>query len=119
MNLYRCYNISKLKSKQIMYYKDKNYLPALVIDIVLWILTIYMLFFVSPESILIKTIFFTLLFLAVLITFSLLLGKTQRALVICLFLLFLFILKKTNQINPLNILILIFLVYSLKLFFKK
>lgn len=72
--------LRKLREKEIK--KRKNFFPSLIITLALWFLLTITILFVDPTQRWALEIFFTLLFLALLFTFSLLLINTRRGFIV-------------------------------------
>lgn len=64
------------KNKQ----KRKNLFPSLIITLVSWLLITYLVYSVDPTTLYIMVLFFILVFITLLFTFSIILANTRRGL---------------------------------------
>lgn len=62
--------------------KRKNFLPSLVITIILWLILAGIIYFIDPAIIMAIPLFFIIVFLSFLFTFSLLFAAQRRGLII-------------------------------------
>jgi hypothetical protein len=108
----------------------RNFLPAFIITTVLWILTFLWIVFVSPEwkitlNIFHKQfflplaiiIFFTIIFLCLFFTFSLLFGKVRRGVLISAYFFLILVLRLFKIGHWYNILILTLLLLVQEYYF--
>lgn len=99
--------------------RRKNFLPALLLVFLFWLIFIYFIISFPPANSLLITLFFMLLFLPIFITLSLALGNSRRGLLLSLgFIIFLF-LKQIQQVHALNIILLLSILLSIEIYFLK
>jgi hypothetical protein len=97
--------------------KRKNFLPTLLITILLWGLLAGLIYFVDPGTFGMVILFFLILFITLLFTFSLIFASTRRGLIGSISLLFFFILAYLGVGNILNLLLIVAIAISLELYF--
>jgi len=69
-----------LRKKNIL--KRKNFMPALIATLFLWLILVLIIYFLNPNSIFVLPIFFFVFFLSNLFTFSLILANKRRGFLI-------------------------------------
>jgi len=105
--------------------RGKNFLPALIIIIFLWLCFAFLFFFVEPEMV--KNIiipggyllFFINLWLALFFTLAIILGNSFRGLFVSTFIIVFLILRLFKLGNWLNLLLLAAIAVALDRYFKK
>lgn len=104
------------RKEQIL--KRKNFLPTLLLTILLWILFAGLVYFVDPKTFGAVPLFFLLLFITLLFTFSLLFANSRRGLVISLSLVLFFILLFLGVGNVLNLILILAIAVCVELYFS-
>lgn len=99
--------------------KQKNYLLSFIVTLVLWFGTGFIFFNLPPESLLIIGLFSILLFLALFFTLSLIIGSSKYGFLISTVLIVIIVLRKLGQATPLNLFLLLIIIITLNLLFKK
>jgi len=94
----------------------KNFFPTLAITILLWILTFALVYFVEPDTPLIMPVFFILVFLAFLFTFSTALANSRRGLILSLAVTIFLFLRYLGVGNIINLLLIAGIVVSLEVY---
>jgi len=97
--------------------KRKNFLPTLLITVLLWLLLAGLVYFVDPGNFAAVPVFFVLLFTALLFTFSLLFTNTRRGLIGSVSLSIFFVLAYLGVGNILNLLLIVAIAVSIELYF--
>lgn len=97
----------------------KNYLPALIISIVLWLSIFYTLYHIDPNSFAVILFFLIQLFLALLFTFSLLLASIRRGLLIAGGSVFFLLLKYIGVGNVLNFILIFSIIIVIEAFYHQ
>lgn len=97
--------------------KRKNFLPTLLITILLWTSIAFVVYFLDPSTLVAIPLFFILIFLAFLFTFSLLMANSRRGLIITISLVFFLILRYLGVGNLINIILIIGLAVCTELYF--
>ncbi len=98
--------------------RRKNFLPTLIITILFWIATIYIILYVSPSSITIYYLLFTIFFSLFLIL-SLLLANTRRSFLLAIGMTIFLFLRFLKIANLLTILLLISSLTALEIYFRR
>jgi hypothetical protein len=112
--------IRAMSKKSIRHFntlKRKNFLPTLLITILLWLLLAGLVYFVDPGNFAAVPVFFVLFFTAMLFTFSLLFTSTRRGLIGSVSLSIFFVLAYLGVGNILNLLLIVAIAVSLELYF--
>lgn len=97
----------------------KNFFSTLVLTIILWISITLIVYFIEPETFGILPLFFFLIFLALLFTFSLLFAHTRRGALLALGLTLFLMLRYLGVGNILNFLLIIGIAITIELYFLK
>lgn len=97
----------------------KNFLPTLLVAILLWLGVVSIIYFVEPDTFGIFTVFFFLVFLALLFTLSLLFAHTRRGALIAVGLTLFLILRYLGIGNILNFLLILGIAVTVELYFLK
>lgn len=87
--------------------KRKNFLPSLILTIILWIALGAVTYFVDPQTFGAIYLFFLLVFFSLLFTFSLILGSTRRGLILSVSLTLFLILRYFGIGNILNLVLIL------------
>ncbi len=96
----------------------KNYLPTFVVTLFLWFTLLIYIYLFPPEGLLSFIIFFGVLFLAILFTFSLLLANTRRGFMVSFFVVISLILRYFGIATILNTILLLGAISAFELFFS-
>lgn len=99
--------------------RRKNFLPTLLITIILWSIWAITFFFVPPETFLVPILFLFITFLATLFTGSLIFANTRRGLLSALGILFFMLLNYYNIGNYLNIVLLVGILFAAEYYFSR
>lgn len=94
----------------------RNFLPTLLLTFVLWLLLVSFVYFVDPASFGAVPAFFVLSFLALLFTFSIILGDKRRGTVISVGISMFMVLRLVGLGNVLNLLLIAGIVTSIMVF---
>jgi len=97
----------------------KNFLPTLIVAILLWLGVVSIIYFVEPDTFGILPVFFFLVFLALLFTLSLLFAHTRRGALIAVGLTLFLILRYLGIGNILNFLLILGIAITIELYFIK
>jgi predicted ABC-type exoprotein transport system permease subunit len=97
--------------------KRRNFLPSLLVTILLWILLAGLIYFVDPGTFGAVALFFVLLFSTFLFTFSLIFGSTRRGIIASIALSLFSILAYLGVGNILNLLLIVAIAVCLELYF--
>jgi len=99
--------------------KRKNFLPTFILAIFFWLISLAVLLFFTPESLLVIAGFFLVLFLALFLTFSLLLANSRRGFLIAFGAILFLILRWQKIGNVLNNILLITTTLVLETYFSR
>ncbi len=99
--------------------KRKNFLPTLIISMVLWALLGGIVYFVDPDTFGALPIFFVLLFLSFLFMFSLLFASTRRGLITSISLSLFSILLYLGVGNILNLVLILAIAICVELYLAR
>ena len=97
----------------------KNFFPTLAITILLWIVTFALVYFVEPDTPFIMPLFFLLVFLAFLFTFSTALANSRRGLILSSAVTIFLFLRYLGVGNIINLLLIAGIVISLEVYYYK
>ena len=104
-----------LRKNQIL--KRKNFLPTLVVTILLWILLGLLVYFVDPTYFGAIFSFFVLVFMALLFTISLFFASSRRGLIGAISIVFYLFLAYLGIGNYLNLVLIIAIAVCIELYF--
>lgn len=96
--------------------KRKNFLPTLLITLLLWILLSGLIYFVDPDTFGVVPLFFVALFVALLFTFSLIFASSRRGLIASASLSLFSILMYLGVGNILNLILIVAIAVSIELY---
>jgi len=99
--------------------RRRNFLPTFIFNIFLWLCCLLILFFIPPDNLLSIFSFLFFLWLALALTFSLILVNSRRGFLFSLLLILFLILNWQKLANVLNIILLTTFVLILELYFTK
>ena len=99
--------------------RRKNFFPTLIITFVSWFAIVAMLYFVNPTTPGVVPLFFLIIFVALLFTFSSLLANSKRGLIIASTTTLFLILRYLGVGNIINLLLLIGLGITSDLYISK
>ena len=109
-----------LKEKRLKEVKlRKNFLPTLLITILLWSFLAGLIYFVDPFALGAIPAFFVLAFAALLFTFSFLFADTKRGVIFALTTIIFLILRYFGVGNILNFLLIVGIVIALEIYLHK
>jgi hypothetical protein len=97
----------------------KNFLPTLIVAILLWLGVVSIIYFAEPDTFGILPVFFFLVFLALLFTLSLLFAHTRRGAITGASLTLFLILRYLGIGNILNFLLILGIAITVELYFIK
>ncbi|OGM18664.1 hypothetical protein A2686_04325 [Candidatus Woesebacteria bacterium RIFCSPHIGHO2_01_FULL_38_10] len=97
----------------------KNFFPAMLLTILLWLGVVFIIYFVNPSDLGAVQLFFIISFLASLFTFSTLLANTRRGLLIAIGLTIFLVLRYLGVGNILNLLLILGLTITTEIYFSK
>jgi hypothetical protein len=106
----------ELRKQQVL--KRKNFLPTLLITVVLWLLLAGLIYFVDPSTFGIVPLFFITVFVVLLFTFSLIFASSRRGLIIGSSLSLFLILAYLGVGNILNLFLIVAIAVCVELYFK-
>ena len=107
----------ELRQKKVKF--RKNFLPTLVLIILLWSIAAFIIYFVDPSAFGILPALLLVIFFALLFTASLLFANTRRGLIIASFLTLFIILRYLGVGNIINFLLILGVGITLELYFSK
>lgn len=96
--------------------KRKNFLPTLIITIIIWIVLGGVIYFIDPNTFFAVPLFFILLFITLLFTFSLLFASSRRGLISSLSLLLFLLLSYLGVGNVLNLVLIVAIAVCVELY---
>jgi hypothetical protein len=99
--------------------KRKNFLPALLVTILLWFSLSGLIYFIDPRTFGAVPLFFVLLFITLLFTFSLLFAGIRRGLITSLSLSLFAVLSYLGVGNIINLLLIVAIAISIELYFRQ
>lgn len=97
--------------------KRKNFLPTLLITILLWALLGGLIYFVDPKTFGVIPLFFISVFVSLLFTFSLIFANSRRGLVATIAITLFLILLYLGVGNILNLILIVAIAVSIELYF--
>lgn len=106
-------------AKRKVSHKRKDFLPTLVVTILLWTVLGVIVYFVDPQTFGIVPIFFLLFFSALLFSFSTLFANTRRGVIAASTLVVFALLRFFGVGNALNFILLAGLAIAAELYFTK
>ena len=108
---------SNIRKEQVL--KRKNFLPTLLITIILWLLLGGLVYFVDPNSFGALPAFFVLFFASFLFMFSLLFASTRRGLITSISLTLFSMLLYLGVGNVLNLFLIIAIAICVELYLAR
>lgn len=105
----------EIRKQQIL--KRKNFFPTLLVILLLWLLLAGLVYFIDPGILGAVFLFFVLLFLAFLFTFSLIFANSRRGLVASLSMFLFAILAYLGVGNILNFILIVAIAITVELYF--
>lgn len=99
--------------------RKRNFLPTFILVIFFWLSWITLMLFFAPETKLLIFIFYSLLFFANFLTFSLIFGNSRRGILISLGIISYLFLNQVKQFHFLNVLLLGGILLSIELYFQR
>lgn len=107
---------STIRKQQVL--KRKNFLPTLLLTILLWLLLTTLVYFADPQTFGAIPLFFLLLFISFLFTFSLIFANSRRGLVASISLILFSILLFLGVGNLLNLILILAIGTCTELYFS-
>lgn len=99
--------------------RRKNFLPALLLTVLLWTVWLAVFFFAPPETFLMPFVFLTLTFLAILFSATLLFANTRRGFLTALGLTAFMLLNFYGIGNYLNLLLIVGVLLAAEYYFSR
>lgn len=99
--------------------RRKNFLPSLIVTMVLWILTAGVVYFVEPQTFGAIPVFFFIVFLSLLFTLSILFANTRRGVIATLCAMIFLVLRYFGIGNILNLLFIFALGGTIEFYFSR
>lgn len=109
----------KRKNRKAQVLKRKNFLPTLLITILLWGLLGALVYFIDPATFAAVPLFFVLIFSCLLFTFSLLFAGGRRGLIGSIAITLFLILAYLGVGNILNLALILAIAVCIELYFAK
>ncbi len=109
----------KKRLRQQQAIRRKNFLPTLLITIFLWSGIAGIIYFIDPHTFGILPLFFVLIFIALLFSFSIIFSHTRRGFLTAFGLTIFLILRYFGVGNILNLLLISGILISLELYFSR
>jgi hypothetical protein len=108
----------KRKNRQQQVLKRKNFLPTLLITILLWGLLGALVYFIDPSTFAAVPLFFVLIFSCLLFTFSLVFAGGRRGLIGSIAITLFLVLAYLGVGNILNLILIIAIAVAVELYFS-
>lgn len=105
-------------SAKSRFQRRRNFLPTLLVTIILWGIFAVIFFFVPPETNLLPLLFLVVVVLASLFTGSLIFANTRRGFLLALGILVFMLLNYYNIGNYLNIVLLVGILFAAEYYFS-
>lgn len=105
-----------LRKQQVL--KRKNFLPTLLITILLWMILGGLVYFIDPDSFAAIPLFFILAFFCLLFTFSLIFANSRRGVVATIAITFFLLLTFFGVGNILNLILIVAIAICIELYFS-
>lgn len=96
--------------------RRKNFLPTLIITIILWLILAGIVYFIDPQQMIAIPLFFLITFLAILFTASLLFANRRRGLLTSLVIMLFLILRYFGVGNMLNAILLVGIAVAFEIY---
>jgi hypothetical protein len=96
--------------------KRKNFLPTLLVTVLLWAIIAGLIYFIDPGTFGIVPLFFVIVFAALLFTFSLIFASTRRGLIGSISISLFLILSYLGVGNIINLLLIVAIAVSFELY---
>ncbi len=97
--------------------RRKNFFPSLIITLISWLLIAYLVYSIDPSSPLVIILFFVLLFIALLFTFSIIFTNARRGLTAAIVVTIFLILRYYGVGNVLNFILIVALTIASDIYF--
>lgn len=108
---------SQIRKRELK--KRKNFLPLLILTILLWIITGLFIYFVDPQTYFAIPLFFLLLFSVLLTTFSIIFTSAKKGTVPALAILFFLTLRYFGVGNIINLLLIAGVAIAAEIYLAK
>jgi len=99
--------------------KRKNFLPTLVVTIILWVVIGGLIYFADPHSFGVIPLFLVLVYVATMFTFSIIFAQTRRGIITASALTLFLILRYLGIGNVLNLLLILGLSLAIEYYFNR
>ncbi|MCJ7805321.1 hypothetical protein MUP46_01625 [Patescibacteria group bacterium] len=99
--------------------RRKNFLPSLIVTMVLWVVTAGIVYFVDPQTFGAIPVFFFMVILSLLFTLSILFANTRRGIITTLCVMIFLILRYFGIGNILNLLFIFALGGTIEFYFSR
>ncbi len=109
----------KKELRQQQAVRRKNFLPTLLVTILLWSGIAGIIYFIDPHTFGILPLFFVLVFIALLFSFSIIFSHTRRGFLSALGLTLFIILRYFGVGNVLNLLLISGVIIALEIYFSR
>lgn len=106
------------KNRQQQILKRKNFLPTLLLMILLWLTLGALVYFIEPDTFGAVPLFFLITFMAVLFTFSLIFAASRRGLIGAIGITLFLVLAYLGVGNILNLILIVAIAVSIELYFS-
>jgi len=109
----------KKELRQQQAIRRKNFLPTLIITLLLWFLVAGIVYFIDPHTFGVLPLFFVLIFIAFLFSFSIIFSHTRRGFLTALGLTLFLILRYFGVGNLLNLLLISGVIIAIEIYFTR
>jgi hypothetical protein len=109
----------KKELRQQQAVRRKNFLPTLLVTIFLWLLVAGIIYFIDPHTFGVLPLFFVLILIAFLFSFSIIFSHTRRGFLAALGLTLFIILRYFGVGNILNLLLISGVIIALEIYFTR
>jgi hypothetical protein len=109
----------KRKNRKAQVLKRKNFLPTLLITVLMWILLGGLVYFIDPDTFMAIPLFFILLFSTILFTSSLLFASSRRGIITSLSLSLFTILAYLGVGNILNLALIVAIAVCVEIYLAR
>lgn len=99
--------------------KRKNFLPTLIVTIILWVTLVGLVSFTDPYDFGTLPLFLVLVFMAVMFTFSIMFAETRRGVILALAVTLFLVLRYLGVGNILNLLLILGLALAIEYYFHR
>lgn len=107
----------EIRKQQVL--KRKNFFPTLLVTLLLWLLLGGLIYFVDPDTFGVVLLFFIILFISFLFTFSLIFAGSRRGLTTSISLILFVILMYLGVGNVLNLVLILAIAVCIELYLAR